>query len=299
MTHFVLFMPKFRLDRSVTLGVHRVSRLLDGCRQLRIPILMYHGIREEVGKRHPYFETNTSPQLFASHMRLLRDSGYTTVRLSDAVATIAAGRPCRRRVAITFDDGYRDFYTHAFPILNDYGFKATMFIVSGFTAWRPLRRDEIEYMTWDEVREIHSYGIEIGSHTVTHPELQRMSHEQVDYEIRQSKLAIEEEIGQSIRSFSYPFAFPEPDREFVGVLKGLLEARGYENGVSTVIGTAGRYHDRFFMPRLPVNSFDDLRFFQAKLEGAYDWLHTAQVFYKRLLKPTVPTSARSEIAVHS
>lgn len=276
-------MSKIRLDRALTMGfVHPVVRLLNGHRRQGVPILMYHGIRHGTGTEHPYFETNTSPELFAQHMQSLRDSGYTTASLTDAVAAIAADGPGQRRVAITFDDGYRNFYTHAFPILAEYGFKATMFIVSGFTGECPLRRDDKEYMTWDEVREIHSHGIEIGSHTVTHPELQRMSPEQVDYEIWQSKKAIEDELGHSIRSFSYPFSFPEQDSEFVGLLKGLLESHGYENGVSTIIGTAGRDHDWFFLPRLPVNSYDDVAFFQAKLQGGYDWLHLPQQIYKSL-----------------
>ena len=278
-------MLKFRLDRTISLGlVHPVARLLNGRREPRVPILMYHGICPDVVGRHPYFETNTSPELFAQHMRFLRENGYATVDLNEALEAIMTGRNCQKQVAITFDDGFRDFYTHAFPILAEYGLKATMFIVSDRTNGQRVCLDGKEYMTWQELREVHSYGVRIGSHTVSHPELYQLSRNEVERQIRQSKETIEDELGESIRSFSYPYAFPEHDKKFVERLKGLLLTHGYENGVSTILGTASREHDWFFLPRLPVNSYDDLRFLKAKLEGGYDWLHAPQIFYKRVIK---------------
>lgn len=237
---------------------------------------MYHGIRTGVGTRHPYFETNTSPEVFASHMRFLRENGYTTVNLSDAVCGVMPSTEHQKRVCITFDDGYHNFFTHAFPILAEYGFQATVFIVAGLAAEQEFRRNGEEHMTWKEIREVHSLGMQIGSHTVTHPDLALMRPTQIDYEIRQSKQMIQDKLGQAIRSFSYPFAFPENRKEFLKVLRDTLESSGYENGVSTIIGTANRRHDRYFLPRLPVNSYDDLGFFQAKLQGGYDWLHAIQ-----------------------
>ena len=77
-------------------------------------------------------------------------------------------------------------------------------------------------------------------------------------------------------TFSYPYAFPETDRGFIDRLRRVLEESGYKDGVSTIIGRAGRSDSRLFMKRLPVNSHDDVRFFRAKLEGAYDWVHTVQ-----------------------
>ncbi len=99
--------------------------MLHNKNQIRIPILMYHGIREGTGNRHPYFETNTSPELFARQMTFLHDRGYDVVSLKDAIGAMTAGENGKRRVVITFDDGYRDFYTHAFPVLERFGFKAT------------------------------------------------------------------------------------------------------------------------------------------------------------------------------
>jgi len=274
-------MKTFRLDRALSVGlVHPVLRVLDGHSEPRVPILMYHGISRRVGSRHPYFETSTSPELFAKHMQFLCENGYTTVDLNKALEAIMTGRNGQKRVAITFDDGLRDFYTDAFPVLAERGFKATVFIVSGHTGEQPIRHADNEYLTWREVREMHSYGIRIGSHTVTHPELYGLTPREVEYEVRQSKETIEDKLGEPVRSFSYPYAFPEHDKKFVEMLRDLLQAHGYENGVSTILGTASRGHDWYFLPRLPVNCHDDLSFFRAKLEGGYDWLHGCQYAVK-------------------
>lgn len=278
-------MTSFRLDRAISIGlVHPVSHMLRRQRAPRVPILMYHGLQSELGARHPYFETNTSRELFAAHMKFLDENGYTTVNLNEALEAMMTGRNSEKRVVITFDDGFRDFYTDAFPILAEYNFKATMFIVSGLTANETVRAEGKEYMTWAEVREIHARGIQIGSHTVSHPELYKLTPNQLEYEVRQSKETIEDELGEAIQSFAYPYAFPEDDKKFTARLRELLQTHGYENGVSTIIGTATANDNWFFMPRLPVNSFDDLRFLEAKLEGGYDWLHKPQYLFKMTKK---------------
>ncbi|HYB60462.1 MAG TPA: polysaccharide deacetylase family protein [Methylomirabilota bacterium] len=286
-----------RLDRAASIGLfHPVSHLFVGHRQTRVPILMYHGISTELGGRHPYFETHTAPELFARHMQFLQENGYATVDLHEAIEAVMVGLNARKRVAITFDDGFRNFYTDAFPILAQHGFKATVFIVTGLTGETPICRQGNEYLTWREIREMHSYGIRIGSHTVSHPDLYRLSPSEIEYEIRQSKETIEDALGEFVRSFSYPYAFPQQDKRFVERLKDLLRTHGYENGVSTILGTAGPDHDWFFLPRLPVNSYDDLRFLAAKLEGGYDWLYTAQKFYKRTIKRFAKDSSDPQLA---
>jgi peptidoglycan/xylan/chitin deacetylase (PgdA/CDA1 family) len=131
-------------------------------------------------------------------------------------------------------------------------------------------------MTWSEVRELQRMGIQFGSHTVTHPHLSEMGVGDVEYEVRHSKAAIEERLGCAVTSFAYPYAFPEADRPFRQTLRSLLDESGYTCGVSTILGTADRSDDLYFLKRLPVNTWDDERLFKAKLDGAYDWLHTVQ-----------------------
>ena len=291
-------MTTFRLDRAISVGlIHPVSQLLQGRGSPRVPILMYHGIGPELGDRHPYFETNTTPELFAAHMKFLHENGYATVDLDEAMSAIFTGHNSRKRVAITFDDGFRNFYTHAFPILAEYRFKATMFLVSGLTQERPACVEGKEYLSWADARELQAHGMQIGSHSVSHPELYKLSAKDLEYEVRQSKESIEDALGESVRSFSYPYAFPEHDKKFTAHLRELLQRHGYENGVTTILGTAAAGDDWFFLPRLPVNSFDDLGFLKAKLEGGYDWLHPAQKIYKSMIKrfllePSLPEPAR-------
>ena len=273
-----------RLDRAISVRLMQPAfQLLPGRqRQTRIPILMYHGIQLSIGMRHPYFETNISPQLFARHMEFLSNDGYKTVTLREANQALLTGRAIEKWIVLTFDDGYRDFYTEAFPVLSQYGLKATVFVVPGLTGEQRIGRNAKEFMTWGEIREVQSYGMQIGSHTMTHPKLHCMQPSQIREELRQSKDLIEDKLGVAVQSFAYPFAFPEQDRRFVQTMRALLQLHGYRDGVCTIIGTAKRGNDPLFLPRLPANAYDDLPFLQAKLSGGYDWLHTLQYLRKRM-----------------
>jgi peptidoglycan/xylan/chitin deacetylase (PgdA/CDA1 family) len=270
-------MSLLRIDRAVS--VYFFRRFVRNWRhgEYRIPILMYHRISEERSHRNPYYELNTAPNVFAEHMRYLRENSYEVVDLESALCSLTANcEERKRRVAITFDDGSKDFYTAACPILKESGFTATVFLVSGLTKDQPFRADGVERMTWEEARNAHSLGMRIGSHTVSHLQLTALPHAQIIEEIRHSKDAIEQRVGAEVTSFSYPYAFPEANRAFTRGLQSLLGAHGYRNGVSTIIGTASASDNPLFLPRLPVNTCDDLPLFEAKLQGAYDWLHTFQ-----------------------
>jgi peptidoglycan/xylan/chitin deacetylase (PgdA/CDA1 family) len=276
---------KSRLDRALTVAVaHPLSRFLNRSAAGQVPILMYHGISDNIGNHHPYFELNTSPQLFEQQMQYLHLNGYVAMDLAGALNAIRSEpRKARfRPVVITFDDAYSDFYTQGFPVLRKYGFTATVFVITGFTGQDRSVRNGREFMSWNDVREVAAHGISVGSHTVTHPELRAMAPAQLHEEIASSKRCLEDKLGRPVNSFSYPYAFPEPDIDFVGLLRNLLKTEQYENGVSTIIGTAGRSHDPYFLPRLPVNTYDDLCLFTAKLERGYDWLHAFQYANKLL-----------------
>jgi hypothetical protein len=99
-------------------------------------------------------------------------------------------------------------------------------------------------------------------------------------EVRRSKDAIEEKLGERVEAFAYPYAFPETDRTFVEILQEALQENEYRSGVTTIIGRTSSSDNPFFMRRLPVNSEDGPHLFQAKLEGGYDWLRTAQYLWK-------------------
>ena len=131
-------------------------------------------------------------------------------------------------------------------------------------------------MTWDQVYELSKSGISFGSHTVNHPQLHLLEASDRQRELRESKDSIEQKLGTAVRSFSYPFAFPEQDRAFRRKLAEELTESGYSTGVSTIIGRAASTDSRFFLKRLPINDSDDQKLFRAKLEGGYDWLHSLQ-----------------------
>jgi peptidoglycan/xylan/chitin deacetylase (PgdA/CDA1 family) len=270
-------MTDVRLDRAITLYLGSpVSRLLTGKGNVRIPILMYHAVQEGQSDPRPYYEVNVSPSTFERQMRQLRNAGYRAVSLEQALQDLHDDAADQKIVVITFDDGFQDFYETAFPILADCQFTATVFLMTGYMAEPGKSFKGKAVLRWNEVRELHSHGIQFGSHTVSHPQLRTLQLSQVEEEVGTSKKVIEDRIGGAVRSFSYPYAFPEVDRQFTRRLKDILRRNGYENGVTTILGTATSRSDPFFLPRLPVNHWDDFRFFQAKLEGAYDWLHSVQ-----------------------
>jgi peptidoglycan/xylan/chitin deacetylase (PgdA/CDA1 family) len=267
----------FRADAFATLYLVHPLRKLFPSHQRRIPILMYHSISNASEQGHPYYRTVTTPNVFAGHMKYLAKNGYTTVSLSDAVKWLDGILPAiTRPVAITFDDGYRDFYTAAFPVLSRHRFSATVYLPTAYIGNTTQTFKGIECLTWGEVRQLQAAGVEFGSHTVTHPQLKSLKAEAVRHEVVASKEAIEQALGCAVQSFAYPYAFPETNRAFTDTLRGFLTEAGYQNGVSTILGTADRTADRHFMKRLPMNSCDHDRLFTAKLNGAYDWLHKVQ-----------------------
>ena len=296
-----------RLDRLITLYLFRSLARQQRFRGLRIPILMYHSICEGKEKGHPYFWINTSPARFAEHMRYLQDNNYHVISLTEAVELIYSQKardpryPTPRklsastlRVVLTFDDGYRDFYTHAFPVLRQYGFSATVFLPTDFIGdGRPGLRCK-QHLKWEEVRELAGQGIAFGSHTCTHPQLHKAGPERLHDELTRSRVAIAREIG-ACSGFCYPNKFPDQDARFTSTLSKVLMSSGYSCCLTTRIGVDHEAEDLFALKRIPINSGDDLFFFDAKLNGAYNWLYSLQSMVKRSrerFKPHLVTEER-------
>src|SRR6267378_3406757 len=186
---------RFRAERLATLYLfHPLRRCVAPHRSSRIPILMYHSVSEHSSpERHPYFDTTTSPRVFAEQMRALRENGYRTLRLHEAVKYFESGDQLPEpSVVLTFDDGFRDFSTGAFPILHRYGFTATVFLPTGYIANERRLFNSRDCLTWPEVRELHRVGVTFGSHTVTHRQLKVLKAGEVEWEIRHSKETIED-----------------------------------------------------------------------------------------------------------
>jgi peptidoglycan/xylan/chitin deacetylase (PgdA/CDA1 family) len=274
-----------RLDRIITLTLGRYfQRTGGGGWKFRLPILMYHHVGEDPEPGvSAYHRTNTTAAMFRRQIGILAEEGYRTMDLSEAAELLGQQRPlAEKSVVITFDDGFRSFYTQAFPVLDDYGFTATMFLPTAFIGTARLSFKNTECLTWDEVRDLKRSGVSFGSHTVNHPKLVDLSLEEIDRELRASKNELEQRLGGRVATFAYPFAFPHGDRAFQRNLKSLLVEAGYACCVTTELGRARLGEDPYRLRRLPVNSLDDAALFRAKLEGGYDWLAWPQAMVKRI-----------------
>ncbi|HEV2395504.1 MAG TPA: polysaccharide deacetylase family protein [Candidatus Sulfotelmatobacter sp.] len=273
---------KLRLDRSLTLYLFSPGRQIFGSGSKSVPILMYHSVcdQDESGV-HAYYRTSTTPQVFSEQMQFLKAEGYLSCSLDAALGYLKNDAAIERKlVVITFDDGYSDFYQHAFPVLQRYELTASMFLPTAYIGDSPLHFKDKDCLTWQRVRELSRYGISFGSHTVTHPRLVEMNVDQIDNELATSKNTIEDQLGIPAESFAYPYAFPQTNTEFKRTLKDSLLRAGYRNGVCTVVGRADSQSEPLFLERLPANSDDDPALFAAKLAGAYDWISAAQQISK-------------------
>lgn len=275
-------MPAFRLDRLLTLHFFQPGG--GGGAKAGLPILMYHSISDDPENDvSPYYRTATSPELFAAHLACLRAEGYEVLGLQAGLEKFRRGNsPAAKLAVITFDDGYRDFYTAALPVLRQHHFGATVFLPTAFIGQERRSFKGRECMTWDEVREAQLVGVEFGSHTINHPKLYELDLPRLRAELQESKTTMEKELGRPVRSFAYPFAFPSADRAFVKVFVATLKETGYACNVTTKIGLAGKNDDPFTLKRLPINSADDEALFRAKLAGAYNWLAWPQETFKTI-----------------
>jgi peptidoglycan/xylan/chitin deacetylase (PgdA/CDA1 family) len=272
-----------RLDRLATLYLAKPLRKLaplpgEGC----VSILMYHRISAlpEPGFA-PYYRVNTSPARFAEQMAFLHQEQYKVVDLVDALSLLQANAFTRKHVVLTFDDGYADFAQEAFPILQNYGFTATVFLPTSFISPEPNSFKDTPCLTWAEVKQLRQAGIRFGSHTVSHPTLYDLTWAEIETQLRDSKARLEEMLEEPVTTFAYPYAYPEADSTFTKQFSALLRDKGYECCVTTRIGVALKNDDPFSLKRLPLNDCDDTALFRAKLEGGYNWLSLPQRLRKK------------------
>jgi peptidoglycan/xylan/chitin deacetylase (PgdA/CDA1 family) len=278
-----------RADRCLTLSFFEPLRRAGfGATDRCLPVLMYHSISDDSEPGiHPYYRVTTSPSRFAEQMQWLADGGWTGVSLEQALSRPANGQgDDRRAAAITFDDGFRDFYTEAWPVLQEHRFAATMYLPTAFISRRRESWRGKECLTWTEVRELRAGGVQFGSHTATHQKLYKLPWNAIEHEVTISKACLQQELREDIASFAYPYAFPQEDRSFTTKFMELLLDHGYHSCVTTVIGRIRGADHHLCLKRLPVNSCDDKALFLAKLNGAYDWLGSVQLACRQMKRGT-------------
>jgi len=200
-------------------------------------ILMYHYIRDGVDpKKDPIgYGLSVTPQQFEAQLAALSAAGYTGLTMSQ----YSAGQATAKSVMLTFDDGYEDFYTTAWPLLKKYHFTATAYIISGKIGGN--------YMTWDQLRELHAAGIEIGAHTVNHIDLSKASEAVQHSEIFNSKQTIEAQVGAPVVSFCYPSG------KYTATTEALVKQAGYTSATTTHPGSVRPSDDPDALNRVRIN----------------------------------------------
>jgi len=187
------------------------------------------------------------PSLFRRQLRAMIASGYLPVTLEAAVDAATA----ERRFAVTFDDGYASFARRALPVLAEMGVPATVFVVvgaiGGTNKWDQLAGDRVEpMMSKQEILDVSAAGVEVGSHTLSHPRLTQLSQRALEREVRDSKAVLEDLLGRVVTSFSYPYGdWDERTRDAVA-------SAGYRLAVATTRGVIRPSVDKLAIPRVNV-----------------------------------------------
>lgn len=221
---------------------------------VNVPILMYHYIRDNPDP-HDVLGANlsVSPADFRSQMDWLAKNGYHPVDLDDLRGYLMNNATLPSRpVVITLDDGYADLYTAAYPVLRAHQFKAVAYIVSGFLN-RPSN------VTPAQVVEMNANGIEIGSHTVSHSDLTKLSGAELQRQLGDSKVTLEAILGHPVLDFCYPSGAFNP------TVVHAVQAAGYQSATTTRPGTGHAAADRFEWTRVRVNGGEPLNEFTARL----------------------------------
>lgn len=186
-----------------------------------IPILMYHHIGPP--KNWLYVDTVT----FTSQMDYLVGKGYHTVTLPEIIAHLQAGQPLPEKpIALTFDDGYADMFTNAYPVLRDRGLKATFFIITQLVGGG-------DYLTWEQIQEMAGNSLmTIGDHTLTHRALPSLPGAQVQDEILSAQNILQGKINKPVNVFAFPFG-SQTERDIKYLQDGnFVAAVSTEYGVS-------------------------------------------------------------------
>ena len=209
----------------------------------KIPILMYHYIRDYADARDPIgINLSVAPETFLAQLDYLSANNFQTVPLDYLQNPKAVDF---RPIILTFDDGYEDAYLAAFPLLEKHNLSGMFYLIVS-------KIGTPGYLSWDEIRIMQKAGMQFGSHTMTHPNLVSLSDEKLNQEITESKKIIEQNLGENISSFCYPSG--KYDARVVTAVK----TAGYQSAVTTKSGVAEIKGDQYLLPRLRVTNNLDI-----------------------------------------
>ena len=250
------------------------------CIQGRGPILlMYHGT--PCGEQHPSSRYSLSASRFAEQLSLLQELGWHTACVRDF---LQAETLAEKTAVLTFDDGYANNYDGAFFPLLERGMRATWLVVSGtlggYSHWTKPHTAPSLMMTKEQLRELAESGMEIGSHTRTHPDLTTLSESELEKEISGSRKELEDHLGQEVLSFAYPYG-----RISTEAVNAVRQA-GYFFACSARPGWYGSEKDPLRLRRVTIFSHDSLGSFARKLAFADNnmgWQRVARYLFGRVI----------------
>jgi len=198
------------------------------------PIFMYHYIRKYSDLNDPIGENlSVSPEKFEEHLAWLKGNNYQTIfpdffKNPEAISF--------RPIILTFDDGYQDAYDAAFPILRKYQMAGMFYLIVN-------KIGTPGYLTWDEIVEMQKAGMSFGSHTLTHPDLRKLSSVNLEKQIKESKVVLEQKLGRAITDFCYPSG------KYDDAALKELQADNYQTAVTTSSGISSLKDNPFLLKR--------------------------------------------------
>ncbi|HEX8923921.1 MAG TPA: polysaccharide deacetylase family protein [Patescibacteria group bacterium] len=224
-----------------------MNKLYGPCTQ--VPVLMYHHIQpEEDAKKNGSTGLTVTPDWFRKHMAYLKEKGYTTIWPEALTGFFDKGiKLPAKAVIITLDDAYEDNYTHAYPILKEFGLKATIFTPTGLVM-------NPDYLTWDQIKEMNASGlVYFGNHTWSHHSSAGTLEVQ-DKEISIADTQLAEHGQNSDKIFAYPYGKPSSDAEMI------LGKYKYNMAFTTTHGTIMCQKQRYILPRIRIGNAELKRF---------------------------------------
>ncbi|HEX9063354.1 MAG TPA: polysaccharide deacetylase family protein [Clostridia bacterium] len=210
-----------------------------------IPILCYHCVSDKMWGDEVLF---VSPKDFDEEMNYLKKNNYNAITFNE----LPNAKKIKNPVLITFDDGYENNYTEAYPILKKYGFRATEFMVSNFINGGSMLKDS-ELKAMSDI-------FDIQSHTVTHPNLSLLSTEQIETELSESKKALEKLTGKKVFALAYPIGIFND--ESVRIAK-----KYYSYAVLADGGRCNLDGNKYLMRRINVPRGTTIETFEKKMKG--------------------------------
>jgi peptidoglycan/xylan/chitin deacetylase (PgdA/CDA1 family) len=249
------------------------ARVRGAARRVALDVLRRRPRPDEPGVRvvHYHYVFPDQRDNFARQLALL-SSAFEPVSLSDAVGRIEAGTWSGRELAVTFDDGFRNQLEHGAPLLREHGFSGCFYLITDFVGAgdeaterfcreRILMRGGVTPMDWDDARELLAQGHEVGSHTVSHPNLAAADDETIDHELRESRATLHERLGIDVAHFCPPFG---DAARFDSRVTATAQSAGYRSCATSIRGANADPTDVWALRRHHVEAdwpLDDVRWF--------------------------------------